>query len=210
MNIEKTRQVLETIPNDVTLIAVTKNQEIDDVAKLVELGVTNLGENKLQELLKKKAIFPDVNWHFFGRIQSNKIKDIVANATLIHSVSELRYLEKINVEAEKLGIVQDVLLQLNIAGEQTKKGLSDLEFNYINEHPQEFKHTRIRGLMTMGDHIDDQEVIKSTFNQAFTVYSEIARTRDNFDTLSMGMSSDYQLAIECGSNMVRIGTLLFK
>lgn len=210
MNINNTSNIIESIPQGVKLIAVTKNQTIEDVTALHQLGINNFGENRLQELVKKKAIFPDVNWHFIGRIQSNKLKDVVKHAVLIHSVSELRYLEKINTEAAKINKVQDVLLQLNIAGEETKKGISKEQFDYIINNQSAFTNVRVRGIMVMGDHVDDVNAITTTFTQAKQLFDTINDSHPNFDILSMGMSSDYQLAIKCGSTMVRIGTLLFK
>ncbi len=210
MNINNTRNIIESIPSNVQLIAVTKNQTIEDVTALHNLGVTDFGENRLQELVKKKALFPEINWHFIGRIQSNKLKDVVKHAVLIHSVSELRYLEKINIEAGKINKVQDILLQVNIAGEETKKGISNDEFNYILENQDSFTNVRICGLMVMGDHVDDQTTIANTFKQAKDLFDTIHSKHAGFKILSMGMSSDYQLAIDYGSNMVRIGTLLFK
>lgn len=208
MNIENTKAIINSINNDVTLVGVTKNQTIEDVTSLYNLGVTNLGENKLQELVKKKQLFPDANWHFIGRIQSNKIKDIVKHSCLIHSVSELRYLEKINLEAGKLDIIQDILIQLNVAGEDSKKGMPMSDFEYIMNSQDQFPNVVVRGLMVMGDHVDDDSVIKNTFDTSKVLFDRYAT--DTFNTLSMGMSGDYQLAIECGSTMVRIGTLLFK
>lgn len=210
MNIENTKKIIEEIEPGVTLVAVTKNQLIDEVAKLYEIGVNNFGENKLQELIKKKEVFPDANWHFIGRIQRNKLRAIVKNSTLIHSVSELRYLQIINEEAAKIGKIQEVLLQLNLAGEDTKKGISQEHFDYIINNQSSYPNVLIRGLMVMGDHVDDQAIIAKTFNQANDLFIKLSVANPNFNILSMGMSSDYNIAISCGSNMVRIGTLLFK
>lgn len=157
MNINNVKKVLNELDGDKTLVAVTKNQSIDDVKELELLGVNNFGENKLQELLKKKEHFPNANWHFIGRIQSNKIKDMVHNCVLIHSVASIKHLSKINLEASKINKVQDILVQIN---------------NTL------FKHLQLQS--------------------------------SNFDILSMGMSNDYKLAIQQGSNCVRIGSLLFK
>lgn len=209
MNIEKTKDTIKSIPREVTLVAVTKNQDIDDVHRLYKLGVANFAENKLQELEKKQLIFPDINWHFIGRIQSNKIKNIVKHSTLIHSVSEIRYLEKINLEAAKLEKKQSVLLQLNLANEQTKKGLSIEDFNFVIDNQKLYPNTLICGLMVMGNHVEDNELITETFRAAQKIFKEVNSSSPQFNILSMGMSADYKLAIECGSTMVRIGSLLF-
>lgn len=208
MNIENTKSIINSINNNVTLVAVTKNQSIEDVNSLYNLGITDFGENKLQELVKKKQLFPNASWHFIGRIQSNKIKDIVKHSYLIHSVSELRYLEKINLEASKLDIIQDILIQLNVAGEESKKGMPLAEFEYVMSNQDTFSNVVVRGLMVMGDHVDDDNIIRSTFNTSKALFDKYET--NTFNTLSMGMSGDYLLAIECGSTMVRIGTLLFK
>lgn len=210
MNIQNTKQLISSIPSDVTLVAVTKNQTIEDVTALYDLGISDFGENKLQELLKKQVIFPDVRWHFIGRIQSNKIKQIVNSSYLIHSVSEIRYLDKINSEAGKIDKVQKILLQLNLANEESKKGISLNDFSYVINNSNSYSNVEICGLMVMGNHVDDSTIIKSTFNQAHSLFKEISESNYNFNTLSMGMSNDYELAIKSGSNMIRLGTVLFK
>ncbi|WOO88890.1 YggS family pyridoxal phosphate-dependent enzyme [Mollicutes bacterium LVI A0078] len=208
MNINKVNEIRNSIGDNTTLVAVTKNQSIEDVQVLYDNGYRQFGENKLQELVKKKQIFPDATWHFIGRIQSNKLKAIVANSALIHSVSEYRYLQKINSEAQKIDKVQDVLLQLNIANEPTKKGLTQGDLDaIINE--DSFSNVNIRGIMVMGDHVDDEATIINTFRVAKETFETLKSDFDSFDTLSMGMSSDYMLAVQNGSTMVRLGTILF-
>ncbi len=205
MNIIKINKLINSIPNNVKLVAVTKNQSLEDVQTLYDLGINNFGENRLQELLKKKAVFPEANWHFIGRIQSNKIKDIVKNCVLIHSVSEIRHLEKINTEACKFGKVQDILLQLNLANEVTKQGMNLGDVDSILTNLHQFPNVSIRGLMVIGNHVDDSSKIEHTFKLANKIYNEY----EFFDILSMGMSNDYDIAINCNTTMVRIGSLLF-
>lgn len=208
MNINKVNEIRNSIGDNTTLVAVTKNQSIEDVQVLYDNGYRQFGENKLQELVRKKEIFPDATWHFIGRIQSNKLKAIVANSALIHSVSEYRYLQKINSEAQKIDKVQDVLLQLNIANEPTKKGLTQDDLDaIINE--DSFTNINIRGIMVMGDHVEDEATIINTFRVAKETFETLKSNFDSFDTLSMGMSSDYMLAVQNGSTMVRLGTILF-
>lgn len=209
MNINNTKTIINSIPNDVKLVAVTKNQSLEDVQVLVNLGINDFGENKLQELVKKKLIFPDCNWHFIGRIQSNKIKDIVKHSCLIHSVSELRYLERINHEASKINKVQDILLQLNLAMEDSKKGLPIEQLEFIVNNLESFENVRICGLMVMGNHTDNMTIINQTFNEAHQVFTDLKTHSSDITTLSMGMSNDYTLAISAGSNLVRIGSALF-
>lgn len=203
-------QIKQTIPEQVSLVAVSKNQSIDDIQSLVDLGVTNLGENKLQEIIRKKEYFPQVNWHFIGRIQSNKIAKIVQHSVLIHSVSELRYLNLINDHARNQNKVQDVLLQINLANELTKAGLKEEELNWLTKNYKTYQHVRICGLMIIGDNVKDHQQIKETFDNGYNLYNHLKCQIEDFSILSMGMSNDYKLAIEAGSNMVRLGTILFQ
>lgn len=193
-----------------TLI-VTKNQDIEDIKFLYDNGYRTFGENKLQEIVKKREVFPDASYHFIGRIQSNKIKKIVEVSDLIQSVSEIRYLAIINEEAQKMDKIQDVLLQFNISGEITKAGFKISDIDEIMELLEEFTNIRVRGIMLMGDHVDDELKIMTTFSMGYELFDELKPLMNhNFDILSMGMSNDYKLAIKCGSNMVRLGSILFK
>lgn len=210
MNINNVKKTLNELDGDITLVAVTKNQSINDVKELELLGVNNFGENKLQELIKKKEYFPNANWHFIGRIQSNKIKDMVHNCVLIHSVASIKHLSKINLEASKINIVQDILVQINIANDPNKDGLSQLELDELIANQNDYLHIRVRGMMVIGDHTDDINKISTTFATANVLFKELQQQFTNFDILSMGMSNDYKLAIQQGSNCVRVGSLLFK
>lgn len=209
MNKQQIENIIASVKPQ-TLIAVTKMQTIEDVQFLVDMGIENLAENKLQELLKKKEHFPNVNWHFIGRIQSNKINKIVANSFLIHSVASLRHLQLINDVARKQGKIQNILIQLNIANESTKAGFSSDELKQLLDSYDQYQNIKICGLMVIGNHTDDQGLIKETFIQANDQFNQLKNHFPSFDILSMGMSNDYQIALNCGSTHVRIGSLLFK
>ncbi len=210
MNIIKTKNLIKEInQNQVRIIAVSKYQTNEDVQTLIDLEITDFAENTAQNLIKRQSLFPSVNWHFIGRIQSNKIKQIVKCATLIHSVSDLKHLSKIDAEAAKINKVQSVLIQLNLANESTKSGIMLDELEAFLLQASQYKNIKLKGLMLIGDHTEDQEKIKATFDLAKSTYDHFTKIY-NFSYLSMGMSSDYQLAIKSGSNTLRLGSILFK
>ncbi len=203
-------QIIKTIPEHVQLVAVTKMHEKDEIEQLYQLGIRHFGENKLQELVRKKVDFPDCNWHFIGRIQSNKIKQIVRESYLIHSVSSLKHLQKIDDEAQKINKNQNILLQFNLANEQTKAGFNLEDLAHIYDLLPSLSATTICGIMIIGNHSDDLNAIEDTFQHGFQLYTHLHSQIDTVNTLSMGMSGDYQLAIKHGSTCVRIGSKLFK
>lgn len=200
----------------VTLVAVSKTKPAEDILELYELGQRDFGENYVQELVEKAEKLPkDIRWHFIGHLQSNKVKYIAPFVHLIHGVDSFKLLKEINKEAIKKNRTIDVLLQAYIAQEETKFGMDEEELqSAITEFEQlENKHVNICGLMGMASFTDDMEKVraefhflKSLFNQSvekFTLHAS------RFTILSMGMSADYAVAIEQGSTMVRIGSLLF-
>lgn len=207
---------------NVTLVAVSKTKPVEDILELYNLGQRDFGENYVQELLEKYEQLPkDIRWHFIGHLQSNKVKLITPFVSLIQGVDSEKLLKEINKEAKKNNRVIDCLLQVHIAKEETKFGLDAEELNSIitriaatnsnEENP--FQNVSINGLMGMASFTDDKEVVRKEF--AFlkglfeTTNSKLQTTNAKLKTLSMGMSADYELAIEEGSNMVRIGSLLF-
>lgn len=199
----------------VTLVAVSKTKPIEDILELYELGHRDFGENYVQELVEKAGRLPkDIRWHFIGHLQTNKIKLIAPFVQLIHGVDSLKLLKEINKEATKAGRVVDCLLQVHIAREETKFGLDEHEVNdiLISTEVRDMKNVRICGLMGMASFSDDMSLVRNEFRQLKRVFdlSERLRTPDSrLRTLSMGMSSDYRVAIGEGSTMVRIGSLLF-
>ncbi len=200
---------------NVTLVAVSKIQPLQKILQLYELGQRDFGENYVQELVEKQSKLPkDIKWHFIGHLQSNKVKYIAPFVHLIHGVDSLKLLKEINKQGKSNNRSINVLLQIHIATEATKFGLDNSELdtiiNQISESP--LTHVKIMGLMGMATYIDDVELINKEFKslkQLFDLYKNINVENLHFEILSMGMSADYKLAIEGGSNMIRIGTLLF-
>ena len=206
-----------TVQHGVQLIAVTKTRSIDEIMTLYNQGQRHMGENRVQELLAKKDNLPgDIYWHLIGHLQSNKVKYIVPFMHLIHSVDSLDLYKTIAKEAEKVGRTIDILLQFHIAQEETKFGLSleEAEEIAIYHTTQQIISVRIRGVMGMATLTDDETQIRkefATLKQYFDrLNSGFFEADDNFREISMGMSSDYQMAINEGSTMVRVGSLLFE
>jgi PLP dependent protein len=202
----------------VTLVAVSKTKPAEDILALYELGQRDFGENYVQELVDKQAALPaDIRWHFIGHLQSNKVKYIAPFVHMVHAVDSFRLLLEINKQAEKCGRVIDVLLQMHIADEDTKFGMdvTDIfEFMAFYEAQKaSLQHVRIRGLMGMATFTDDETQIRAEFKKLHTRFEAMRKTdflsAPYFDTCSMGMSSDYQIAIDEGSTLVRIGSMLF-
>lgn len=189
----------------VTLIAVSKTKSFEDIKALYDLGQRDFGENYVQELVEKYEQLPkDIRWHFIGHLQRNKVKYIAPFIYLIHSVDGEQLLKEIDKQAEKNNRIIDCLLQVYIAKEETKFGLDENELSLIINASQQFNNIRIRGLMGMASFSDDESIVRKEFKQLKNIFDQY-----NFPILSMGMSSDYKMAIEEGSTMVRIGSLLF-
>lgn len=197
------------------LVAVSKTQSEASIMELYAMGQRVFGENKVQELLQKQESLPqDIQWHLIGTLQSNKVKQIIPHVKLIHSVSNLKLLNEIDKQSQNLDIRTNVLLQIHIAKEETKFGFAYEEVDEIFQQgiPLQLKNTQICGLMGMASFTSDTEVVKEEFSTLKVFYDKLKAFKENqesFKYLSMGMSGDYKLAIECGSNMVRIGSSLF-
>jgi PLP dependent protein len=198
-----------------TLVAVSKTKPIDLIMELYQAGQRVFGENKVQELLEKKAQMPnDIEWHLIGHLQTNKVKSIIPHTKLIHGVDSLKLLTEINKEAQKGNLVVNVLLQIYIATEESKFGLNHQELKEIIElyNNDSFQNVKILGLMGMASFTDNENQVKKEFSSLKSIFNQtkiIIKDPDLFNKLSMGMSGDYKIAIECGANMVRIGSLLF-
>lgn len=202
---------LKTLPIGVTLVAVSKTRSVNEILELYNAGQRNFGENKVQELLQKQEVLPkDIQWHLIGHLQKNKVKYIVPFIYMIHSVDSLDLLKVIQKEAEKNNRTISVLLEIKIAVEDTKYGLSFENASFILSEVKsgKFPNIKIKGFMGMASFSDNKEQIKNEFSSLSSFYLQ-NKEEHNLDTLSMGMSNDYPIAIECGSNMVRIGTKLF-
>ena len=210
------REVRAHIPAHVTLVCVSKFQSVDAIREAYEAGERHFGESRVQELQQKKPLLPDdIKWHFIGHLQTNKVRDLMKlRPYLIQSVDSERVLQAIDQEAAKMGIVQDVLLEVHVAREETKTGFAPKEIEAFSCQPSVFSHVRICGLMTMATNTEDETEIRRCFKEAqacLSTFHTASADRKNFQlsTLSMGMSDDYRLAIECGSTMVRIGSMIF-
>lgn len=206
INIEKYTALITELDKKATLVAVSKTKPAEDIQSLYDLGQRDFGENYVQELVDKQATLPkDIRWHFIGHLQSNKVKYIAPFVYLIHGVDSMNLLKEINKEGAKNNRVIDCLLQVFIAKEETKFGLNEDELKEIITEAPNFKNIQLKGLMGMASNSDDLNLVGDEFNSLHLLYA----AHPEFNNLSMGMSGDYQLAIEKGSNMVRIGSLLF-
>jgi len=218
---ENISRIKEQLPAGVTLVAVSKTKPAEDIKELYDLGHRDFAENYVRELEEKYKQLPiDIRWHFIGHLQSNKVKQIAAFVQLIHSVDSLKLLKEINKQAEKNNRVIDCLLQVHIAQEETKFGLDEEELNEIlntnSIELHELKNVRVVGLMGMASFTDDMNKVRGEFHLLKTLFDKHALLLPSADgtncqltILSMGMSADYKIAMEEGSNMVRIGSLLF-
>ncbi len=198
------------------LIAVSKTKSAAEIMELYNLGQRAFGENKVQELTEKQSRLPaDIQWHLIGHLQTNKVKYAAPFVHMIHSVDSLKLLAEINKQAERNKRVIPCLLQMHIADEESKFGLDKLEAVELlqNRNLKNFPHVRIEGLMGMATNTNDEQKIRTEFTGLKAFFDELKNSffvnNKAFKTLSMGMSSDYAIALECGSNMIRIGSLLF-
>jgi pyridoxal phosphate enzyme (YggS family) len=213
-NIKSLKNELETI--QVKLVAVSKTKPVEDILQAYDAGQRVFGENQVQELVEKYEQLPkDIEWHLIGHLQTNKVKYIAPFITLIESVDSIKLLQEINKQAIKNKRVIDCLLQVYIADEETKFGLGFDEVIELlrSEEFTELKNIRIRGLMGIATNTDSEKQIKDEFYELDTFFDGIKqsyfRKEDSFDELSMGMSSDYKIAIEHGATMVRLGSTVF-
>ena len=194
--------------SNITLVAVSKTKPVEDILALYNLGHRDFGENYVQELAEKAAKLPiDIRWHFIGHLQTNKVKSIIPFIYLIHGVDSLKLLKEIDKQAEKNKRVIDCLLQVHIAQEETKFGFDEPELS--NFELKQFLNVRIKGLMGMASLTDDNNKIRIEFKSLKTLFEKLKAQNPELSILSMGMSADYKIALEEGSNMVRIGSLLF-
>jgi len=206
----------ETVPIKVSLVAVSKTKTVESIKEAYDAGQRLFGENMVQELVEKQENLPkDIQWHLIGHLQSNKVKYIAPFISMIQSVDSLKLLQEINKHAEKNNRVIDCLLQIYIADEETKFGLGFDEAIELlrSEEYEGLKNIRIRGLMGIATNTDAEKQIQDEYYELKNFYDGIKqsffRKDDTFNVLSMGMSSDYKLAIEQGSNMIRVGSTIF-
>ncbi len=211
------RSIQASLPEKVTLVAVSKTKPVSDLTEAYEAGQRIFGENKIQEMTEKWEAMPkDIQWHMIGHVQTNKVKYMAPYVNLIHGVDSLKLLQEINKQAQKNNRIIDCLLQVYIAEEESKFGLDEKEVNEILEYVQndnnEMNHIRIVGLMGMATFTNNPAQVEKEFSRLKTIfdsYSNLNTKNCQLNTLSMGMSGDYALAIKCGSTMVRIGSSIF-
>ena len=209
--------IKESLPEHVTLVAVSKTKPVSDLMQAYDAGQRIFGENKIQEMTEKWEEMPkDIQWHMIGHVQTNKVKFMAEYVSLIHGVDSLKLLQEINKQAQKHNRVIDCLLQIYIAEEESKFGLDEIELDEILKQVQndnsDLKNIRIVGLMGMATFTEDTVQIEKEFNHLKAIFdkNKSLNTKNcQLNTLSMGMSGDYQLAISCGSTMVRIGSSIF-
>lgn len=208
INLEKYNAIVTELGSKVTLVAVSKTKPVEDILELYSLGQRDFGENYVQELVGKYEVLPkDIRWHFIGHLQSNKVKYIAPFVHLIHGVDSFSLLKEINKQAVKNNKIIDCLLQVYIAKEETKFGLDENELHELMTLVpiNELTNIRINGFMGMASFSDNIELVRNEFKYLRSLFNKYAQLQ----TLSMGMSGDYKIAVEEGSNMVRIGSLLF-
>jgi pyridoxal phosphate enzyme (YggS family) len=211
------RSIQASLPEKVTLVAVSKTKPVSDLMEAYEAGQRIFGENKIQEMTEKWEAMPkDIQWHMIGHVQTNKVKYMAPFVSLIHGVDSLKLLQEINKQAQKNSRIIDCLLQIYIAEEESKFGLDEKEletiFQFIQEEKNEMNHIRIVGLMGMATFTNNTAQVEKEFSRLKTIfdsYSNLNTKTCQLNTLSMGMSGDYALAIKCGSTMVRIGSSIF-
>ncbi len=199
-------------PEEITLVAVTKTYEPDVINEAIRLGVTDIGENKVQEIVRKYDAVLPVRWHLIGHLQTNKVKYIIDKVSMIHSVDSVRLMDEIDRQAKKHGLVMDILIQVNIADEDSKFGVSKDEIYQLLEHAEGLSNVKVCGLMGILPKNDNSVINRLHFHNIKALYLDIASKKyDNvcMKILSMGMSGDYADAIREGSNMVRIGSAIF-
>lgn len=206
------QRLQQELPSPTKLVAVSKFHPVEAIEEAYAAGQRIFGESRVQELCEKQPLLPqDIDWHFIGHLQTNKIKQIVPFVSLIHGVDSAKLLKEINKEGEKIGRVVPCLLQVFVAQEETKFGLSPDECRELALEWSLFPYVQLCGLMGMASLTDNQAQIRSEFGQLKSLFEELKAMlhSPSFKELSMGMSDDYLLAVECGSTMVRIGSRIF-
>lgn len=213
MNIAENIQKFKAeIPEEVTLVAISKTKPENDILEAYDAGQRNFGENKIQEMTEKWEKLPkDIKWHMVGHVQRNKVKYMAEYVDLIHAVDSLKLLKEIDKQAKKYDRVISCLLQIKIAEEDTKYGIDVEEAESIlqSDSYSKMTHVKVVGLMGMATFTEKEEKIKQEFSFLKTTFEKLKSQYNSFSTLSMGMSGDYRIAIDCGSTMIRVGSSIF-
>ncbi|MCT4606424.1 MAG: YggS family pyridoxal phosphate-dependent enzyme [Marinisporobacter sp.] len=197
---------------EIQLIAVTKTVDYERINKAIGVGIQNIGENKVQEIIQKYDVVSNVNFHMIGHLQTNKVKYIIDKVKLIHSVDRRSLAEEINKRAKKHEKIIDILVQVNVANEETKFGLASSEVFDFLEKIQSLQHIRVKGLMTIAPYAENPEEVRKYFKMLKEIFEEIKTKkfpRIEMKYLSMGMTNDFRVAIEEGANIIRVGTGIF-
>lgn len=202
--------LLNSIPQHVVCVAVSKHRSIQEIEALNACGVTDFGENKVQELLSKAKIGQPWKWHFVGHLQTNKVKALLPWVALIHSVDSIKLLKVIDDEAKKLNMIVSVLLQLNLTKEESKYGMDEETLNEIIHHQDDYPNVKMLGIMVMGPSSGDLNETKAVFHEASLISQRIQKNSPHMTILSMGMSDDYTIALEYDATHLRLGRILFE
>ncbi|HLT52858.1 MAG TPA: YggS family pyridoxal phosphate-dependent enzyme [Flavobacteriaceae bacterium] len=205
-------EIKQSLPENVTLVAVSKTKPVSDILEAYHAGQRVFGENKIQEMAEKQELLPkDIEWHMIGHVQTNKIKYMASFVHLIHGVDSLKLLKEINKQAKKHSRTINCLLQIKIAEEDSKFGMSanDARELLASDTFKNLENINAVGVMGMATFTDDNVQIKSEFSKLKAIFDELRIKHPQFSIISMGMSSDYELAIACGSNMIRVGSNIF-
>jgi pyridoxal phosphate enzyme (YggS family) len=207
---DKTKALIDSLPSHVTLVAVSKTKSVEEISQAYEAGQRVFGENKIQEMTSKWEELPkDIAWHMIGHVQSNKVKYMAHFVDLIHGVDSFKLLKEIQKQAIKHDRTIRCLIQIRIAEEETKFGLPEEELEALLKAAEDLPNVQIAGLMGMATFTDNQNQITFEFNKLKDLYDKVKSSSASMNTLSMGMSGDYSIAIECGSNMIRVGSKIF-
>ncbi len=203
-------QLIKELQNiqGVKIVAVSKRRTKEQIDEAYRHGLNTFGENRVQEFLEKYD--PKYSWHIIGHLQTNKVKYIIGKVDLIESLDSIKLAKEIEKQAAKQGLIQKVLVQIKISEDPNKTGLPYQDALPFIKELQSLKHIQVKGLMCVATHTEDMELVKEEFMKMNQLFQELKSKDPQIDTLSMGMSHDYKLAIECGSTMVRIGTALFE
>lgn len=212
--IDKACELSDRNKEEVTLIAVSKTVDVDAIKEAINYGATDFGENKPQELARKfETIGDDVNWHLIGSLQTNKVKYIIDKVYMIHSIDRLSLCDEIQKRAEKIGKIVNCLIQVNISKEESKHGILEEDaIDFVKTIAKNYPNIRIKGLMTMAPNTDDKELVRSVFKGLKDLAIKIDKENIeniSMDELSMGMSNDFEIAVEEGATFVRVGTSIF-
>ena len=206
-------EIKNACENQAEIVVVSKKRSLEEIMSYYDAGVRDFGENRADDLIMKaKALPKDIRWHFIGHLQRNKVAKVLPYVSLIHSVESKDLLKVLDKEAQKLHRTVPVLIQFNLAEEDTKTGLSEQEAFDFAKEALSYSHLDVKGIMSMGPHVDDEQAIEDVFRQVHELQIKLKEMfgPDHFNVLSMGMSSDWNIALRHGSTLLRIGTILFE